>query len=124
MNEIYKPISFNNNYSISNFGNVKNNKTNRILKNSYNNGKYAVVCLHNENGDCSTFCVHRLVYNYFVNPNNNEIITHKDNDKKNNNINNLILKKNLIEKKIKKKHHLSENKKIINNNNNIKFINN
>jgi hypothetical protein len=83
--EEYRVIEGFENYSISNFGNVKNNKTGRILKNSINAQGYFRVNF--------TGCVkkiHKLVAQAFIpNPQNNICIDHIDNDKLNNNVNNL-----------------------------------
>jgi len=67
------------NYYVSNFGRIKNKD--RILKPVIdNNGYYNVNCK----------CIHIIVANAFIeNPNNYNIINHKDGNKLNNNINNL-----------------------------------
>ena len=88
MKEIYKKIVNYPNYSISNFGNVKNNNTNTLLKVRIS-GEYNRVRLYNNDGD-KNYSVHRLVGEYFIlNPNNKPEINHKDGNKLNNHISNL-----------------------------------
>jgi hypothetical protein len=83
--EEYKNIKGYENYQISNFGNVKNIKTNRILKQSLTTTGYKEVKINGKH-----FKIHRLIGEYFIdNPNNLLCIDHIDNDKTNNNINNL-----------------------------------
>jgi hypothetical protein len=73
------------NYSIGNFGNVKNNKTNRILKSFLNSKGYKKVFIKDK-----SFFIHRLVGIAFIpNPDNKTSVDHIDNNKTNNNINNL-----------------------------------
>ena len=76
------------NYSVSNFGNVKNNKTNRTMKLSIKGGYYH-VSLTNE--DCRKGCkVHRLVALAFIqNLENKTDVNHIDKNKLNNNVSNL-----------------------------------
>jgi len=76
------------NYSVSNFGNIKNNKTNKVLKLNLKGGYYN-ISLINENGQKS-FKVHRLVALAFIpNPENKSDVNHEDKNKLNNNISNL-----------------------------------
>ena len=76
------------NYNVSNFGNVKNNKTNKLLKLNLKGGYYK-VSLTNEH--CKKgFNVHRLVALAFIpNPENKSDVNHEDKNKLNNNISNL-----------------------------------
>lgn len=84
MEEIWKPITVDGeiyeNYSVSSEGNVKNNKTGRVLKkykykNGYKNG-YELVTLC-KNGKTKTFQVHRLVAIMFIpNPENKTCVDH------------------------------------------------
>jgi hypothetical protein len=84
MQEEFKIIKDFENYSISNFGNVKNNKTGKILKPGNCCG-YHIVSL---NGKSQR--VNRLVAQSFIpNPDNKPNADHIDNNKKNNNVNNL-----------------------------------
>jgi NUMOD4 motif/HNH endonuclease len=83
INEIWKPFTFekmkSNNYYISNFGKIKNKD--RILKPSIdNNGYYS---FYNKS-------IHIIVATKFIeNPNNYNIVNHKDGNKLNNNVDNL-----------------------------------
>ena len=78
------------NYAISNYGNVKNIKTNKIIKQFEDQDGYMKVSLWN-NGKGKTFKIHRLVALYFIENENEEYIyvNHKDGNKKNNNVRNL-----------------------------------
>lgn len=76
------------NYSVSNFGNVKNNNTNKLFRLNAKNG-YQNVTLINNLGK-KNFRVHRLVALAFIpNPENKPEVNHLDKNKLNNNINNL-----------------------------------
>ena len=82
--EEYRIIQGFENYSVSNLGNVKNNKTNRILKPDTWNS-YRMVKL-----DKKKQRIHRLVGIAFIpNPNNKQVVDHIDNNPLNNNVNNL-----------------------------------
>lgn len=87
--EIYVNISGYPNYQISNYGNVKNVKTNKVLHPG-NNGKgylYVNLC---KDGKTERFYIHRLVASEFLpNIHNYPIINHKDENGTNNNLNNL-----------------------------------
>jgi hypothetical protein len=76
------------NYSVSNFGNVMNTKTNRIMKLCVKGG-YQHICLVNDVKK-NTFKVHRLVALTFIeNTENKPQVNHKDKNKLNNNVTNL-----------------------------------
>jgi hypothetical protein len=82
--EEFKIINDNSNYSISNYGNVKNNITNRILK-KYNYNDYERVKLKNKD-----YKIHRLVAIHFIdNPENKLFVDHIDNNRTNNHFTNL-----------------------------------
>ena len=88
--EIYKPFDNHSIYLISNYGNIKNIKTHRIL--SVNNGKhrYCYVNLVDDNGKSNTHSVHVLVAKTFMsNPENKPHVNHIDMNKKNNHVSNL-----------------------------------
>jgi hypothetical protein len=88
MKEIYKIITEYPNYSISNFGNIKNIKTNKLLKIRFDKG-YNRVRLYNKN-ITKNYSVHRLVGKYFIpNPKNKPEINHIDGNKLNNIVSNL-----------------------------------
>ena len=87
--EQFREIEGYENYSVINLGTVKNNKTNKILKNSVNFNGYYHVTLYKPNNR-QQFKIHRLVSEAFIeNPLNKRCIDHKDNNKSNNNSNNL-----------------------------------
>lgn len=76
-------------YYINSKGKVYNSKTKKFLQGCiYNNGyRYALLTLGTEK---KAFAIHRLVAEYYLpNPNNLEIVNHKDGDKTNNNKDNL-----------------------------------
>jgi len=77
--ELWLPLLFAPNYSISNHGNVRNNKTGRILKPGCGgpNRGYLLVMLP-ACGRFTTFQVHRLVCEYFQGPapSANSVIRH------------------------------------------------
>jgi len=88
MEEIYVNINGFSNYQISNFGNVKNVKSGRILKPGTCNG-YLKVCLCSD-GDSSNKTIHRLVANAFLeNPDNKPNVDHINGDKTKNHLSNL-----------------------------------
>ena len=77
------------NYTIDEFGNVRNIKTQKYLKGALNGKGYLRVELHN-NKKIKKFFIHRLVAEYFIsNPLNKEQVNHKDGNKLNNNVENL-----------------------------------
>jgi len=87
--EFFLPIDGYDNYFVSNFGNVKNSKTNRILKSGNHPKGYKLVDI-SKNGIKKTFTVHRLVALAFLeNPDNKQMIDHIDENKSNNNVKNL-----------------------------------
>ena len=89
MKEIWKPIKgYENNYEISNFGNVRNKKTKQILTGDVNNAGYRRVTLYVP--DKKRFFIYRLVAYHFCEGFNEEfVVNHKDGNKLNNNADNL-----------------------------------
>lgn len=88
MSEVWRQIELGN-YSVSSFGNVRNDKTSRILSKCANSRKYYLVHLF-DRGHSTSERVHRLVAMAFIpNPNNHPIVDHIDGVLSNNNISNL-----------------------------------
>ena len=76
-------------YEVSNMGNVRNVRRNKLLRLPKTNDGYIRVSLY-KNGIKTCFQVHRLVAQAFIeNPDNLPMINHKDEDKTNNNVTNL-----------------------------------
>lgn len=90
MKEIWMKIkNYNGEYLISNFGNVKSFKTNRILKPQNDNKGYLFVML-SKNSIRKNYKLHRLVAEHFLeNPMNYNVVNHKDGNKHNNSVENL-----------------------------------
>jgi hypothetical protein len=86
--EDWKVISDYPNYSVSNFGNIRNDKTGKILKIQPNHQNYCRVCLC-EDGISKFISLHYLVYKYHSNIEINDEIDHIDRNRLNNNISNL-----------------------------------
>lgn len=85
MKEIWRPISFDTNYLVSNLGRVKNRIKDKTLKPCLKNG-YSYVKLTGQ----KSYRVHRLVALEFIeNPKNLPQINHKDHNRQNNRIDNL-----------------------------------
>ncbi len=76
-------------YEVSNYGEIRNKKTNRILKAWSTERGYPRVDLCKD-GNKKPYRIHRLVAKHFVpNPQNKTYVNHKDGNKKNNKANNL-----------------------------------
>ena len=87
--ESWKTIRDYENYSVSSFGNVRNDKTDRILKPRKDTGGYYKVDLCKK-GKAKTHTIHRLVAIAFLpNHDNKPMVDHIDEIKTNNNITNL-----------------------------------
>jgi hypothetical protein len=88
--EEWKILKENVNYSISSFGNIKNNKTNVIRKLQKGTNGYLKTEITVEKNKRKTFYIHRLVAKYFIpNLGNKEQVNHIDCNKENNNVTNL-----------------------------------
>ncbi len=87
--EEYRKIQGYNNYSVSNLGNVRNDKTGRLLKATNNShGYYFVELCQNNKG--KKHYLHRLVAKTFIpNPHNKKCVDHIDNNTFNNIVENL-----------------------------------
>lgn len=89
MEEIWKKVSIDERYSISNYGRVRNDKTGYILKTSDDGKGYRRISLYKNGKNKQTF-VHRLVAQAFIpNPDNLPFINHKDENPANNFVDNL-----------------------------------
>jgi hypothetical protein len=85
MSEQWQTIEEFPDYSVSNTGKIRNNKTGRILKPYILNG-YKKIRIKNK----QTYKISRLVAQAFIpNPNNYPIVNHKDENKLNDNVTNL-----------------------------------
>jgi hypothetical protein len=83
----WKQIEEHQNYSVNNLGEIKNNKTGRILKQQTDRGGYNSVLLGLGG---KRIGIHRLVANAFIpNPDNLPCVDHVDRCKTNNNLSNL-----------------------------------
>jgi hypothetical protein len=90
MKEIWKDIpNYEGLYQVSNLGNVRNVKRNKIKSININNRGYKLVWL-NKNNKGTNALVHRLVAQAFIpNINNLPQVNHKDENKLNNKVENL-----------------------------------
>ena len=92
MEEEWRPVKeYEGLYEVYNMGRVRSLHTSqvRILKPSMNHSGYTNVWLHKD-GTRISKRVHRLVATAFIrNPNNYEVVNHKDGNKKNNTVDNL-----------------------------------
>lgn len=87
----WKTIQGFSNYEISEEGQVRNKKTQYILKGRPSkSGYYQVSIKEDTNNKFKNQYIHRLVAQYFIeNPENKREVNHKDGNKLNNNVNNL-----------------------------------
>ena len=75
-------------YSVSSFGNIRNDKTGKILKKSIGTNEYLRVCLYNKKS--KDLKIHRLVGLSFIdNSNNYRELDHINGDKNDNSVANL-----------------------------------
>ncbi len=88
MTETYKKIEGFENYSVSDHGNVRNDKTGRILKGKLDNGYLRVDLWKHKTRH--TKKIHKLTAEAFLlNPENKKCVDHIDNNKHNNKLVNL-----------------------------------
>ena len=86
--EEWLPVNDYENYEVSSLGQVRNQKTKRILK-AGSNGGYLTVGLR-QDGSSKSCSVHRLVALAFIeNPENKAQVNHKDKVRSNNTVSNL-----------------------------------
>jgi hypothetical protein len=106
--EEWKNIKDNENYSVSNKGNIKHNKTNKLLNGSLLEIGYIRVGLM-YNGKVKQFFIHRLVAEAFIpNPENKPTVNHKSKTRNDNRVENLEWATSLeqnIHKNIKNKNY-------------------
>ena len=89
MEETFRIIKDFENYSISNLGRLRNNKTDKILKPQLNTHGYYFVTLCSD-GNKYQKLIHKLVGELFIpNPLNKSCIDHKNNIRLDNNVTNL-----------------------------------
>lgn len=85
INEVYLPVNDFPNYEVSNYGNVRNVTTSKILKNGTNSRGYQFVILYNDEKKQIARVVHRLVITAFeINYDNKQCVDHINNDKSDN----------------------------------------
>jgi len=88
-NETWKEINNFSKYEISNYGNLKNKDTQKILQPSIKSG-YLCTSLTDYNGNRKQFKIHRLVaLNFIPNHENKETVNHINHNRLDNHINNL-----------------------------------
>lgn len=88
--EEWKPIKNFEKYHISNFGNVKNSISGKILRAMTSTSQLYLKFGLFQDGKTRYAMGHRLVAEHFLeNPNNYPVVHHKDSNKHNNNVNNL-----------------------------------
>lgn len=85
--ETWKTVNVFDNYEVSNFGNVRNKTTLKIMKQCNDQDGYKLVNLSNK-GKTKLFRVHRLVLSTFTKDSNKQV-NHINENKQDNNLNNL-----------------------------------
>ena len=93
MDEQWKKISYASNYKISNFGNIKNIKTSKLITINYKRLKDTNTRARpylSHNGKSKGYYLHRIVAEHFIdNPDNLPEVNHKDGECYNNKVSNL-----------------------------------
>lgn len=87
----WKTISYATKYEVSNYGEIRHKKHNKILKPYINkNNGYAYIFIRDDNGIYVNKRIHRLVAEAFI-PNHNKLpmVNHKDFNRSNNRLDNL-----------------------------------
>ena len=88
-NEVWKEINNFSEYEISNYGNIRNKNTQKILKKQTKSGYFTTSIIDN-NGDRKSHKIHRLVALHFIpNPENKYTVNHINHNRLENNVNNL-----------------------------------
>ena len=78
------------NYEVSENGVIRNKNTKYIMKPKHHHNKYLTVCLTKSVGKYENVLIHRIVAKAFIpNPNNYNIVNHKDENPANNKAENL-----------------------------------
>jgi len=91
MKEIWKDvIGYEGFYQVSNLGNVKGLKRNKVKSQTLNSWGYKIISITKPNTKVKSVLVHRLVAKAFIdNPENKEQVNHIDGNKSNNCVHNL-----------------------------------
>lgn len=77
-------------YEVSNLGNIRNIKTHKVLKKRFDRDGYEKINLSNNESKKTTFLVHRLVAETWIDKiKDNFVVDHIDRDRKNNRVSNL-----------------------------------
>ena len=105
MEEFRKVKGFEN-YSVSNLGNIRNDKTKQPKKPTVDTHGYVVIILYKNNKGSKKY-IHRLIGESFIdNVDNKPVIDHIDRNKENNTVENLrwaTVSENIVNKGISKK---------------------
>lgn len=117
INVIWKPYPECDKYLVSNTGEIKNKKTNRIMMGSKQNGYRFVNLYINSSIPKMNRLIHRMVAQTFLeNPENNPLVNHKDTNILNNHVDNLewvTYKENMNTEETKRNLKRGKNSKMI-----------
>ena len=87
--EIWKDIHNFSKYEINNYGNVRNKKTQKVLK-TFRIGGYFRICITNDTGVRKGCRINRLVaLTFLANPENKPTVNHKNHNSLDNSLSNL-----------------------------------